>query len=96
MISLLLTLAGYFKSRHQAYIFSGLVLMGINLAKRQTLFLLTLVQGGRGIAKSSEVFLSFSLDGKTSATDAFSSCLFIPRMHFETSLVMVSYYGYEL
>ena len=33
---------------------------------------------------------------KTSAADAFSSCLFIPRMHFETSLIMVSYYGYEL
>ena len=26
----------------------------------------------------------------------FSSCLFIPRAHFETSLVMVSYYDYEI
>ena len=26
----------------------------------------------------------------------FSSCSFIPRAHFETSLVVVSCYGYEL
>ena len=42
MISLLLTLAGYFKSRHQVCSFSCLVLMGMNLVKKQTLFLLTL------------------------------------------------------
>ena len=35
----------------------------------------------------------FFLDGKTSAPEVFSSCSFIPREHFETSLVMVSYYG---
>ena len=76
--------------------------MGINLEKRQTLFFLTLGRtrggggGGRGIFKPSEVFLSFSLDKKTSAADTFSRCLFIPRVHFETSLVMVNYYGYKL
>ena len=39
---------------------------------------------------------NFFLDDKTSAPDVFSSCSFIPRAHFETSLVMVSYYGYEI
>ena len=37
------------------------------------------------------------VDKKTSAPEVFSSnCSFIPRAHFETSLVMVSYYGYEI
>ena len=31
--------------------------------------------------------------GKTSAPDVFSSCSFIPRAHFESSSVMVSFYG---
>ena len=35
-------------------------------------------------------------DDKTSAPDVFSGCSFIPDVHFETSLVMVSYYGYEI
>ena len=43
-----------------------------------------------------EAFLIFFLDDKASASDVFSSCSFIPRTHFETSLVMVSYYGYEI
>ena len=38
----------------------------------------------------------FFLDDKTSEPDVFSSCSFIPCAHFETSLVMVSYYGYEI
>ena len=40
-------------------------------------------------------FLIFSLDDQTSAPDVFSSCSFITRAHFETSLVMISFYGYE-
>ena len=43
-----------------------------------------------------EVFLSFFLENKTSAPELFSSCSFIPRAHFETSLVMVSCYGYKI
>ena len=43
-----------------------------------------------------KVFLSFFLEGKTSVPDVFSCCLFIPRAHFETGLVMVSCYGYEI
>ena len=41
-------------------------------------------------------FWSFFLNDKASAADVFSSCLFIPHAHLETSLVMVSYYGYEI
>ena len=41
-------------------------------------------------------FLSFFLEDKTSVPDVFSTCSFISRTHFETSLVMDSYYGYEL
>ena len=53
--------------------------------------------GGWGrLQPASEVFFIFFLDGKTSAPDVFSSCSFIPRAHFETSLVMVSHYGYEI
>ena len=43
-----------------------------------------------------KVFLSFFLEDKTSAPDVFSSFSFIPRAHFETSLVMVSCYGYDI
>ena len=43
-----------------------------------------------------KVFLSFFPEDKTSAPDVFSSCSFIPRADFETSLVMVSCYGYEI
>ena len=41
-------------------------------------------------------FLIFFLEDETSATDVYRSCSFIPRAHFKTSLVMVSYYGYEI
>ena len=40
----------------------------------------TVVQGIRY-----KVFLSFFLEDKTSAPHFFSSCLFLPRTHFETS-----------
>ena len=43
-----------------------------------------------------KIFLSFCLEDKTSAPDVFSSCSFIPRADFETSLVMVNCYGYEI
>ena len=43
-----------------------------------------------------KVFLSFLVEDKTSAPDVFSSCSFIPRAHFESSSVMVSFYGYEI
>ena len=46
-----------------------------------------------GCHPASEVFLSFFLDDKTSAPDIFRSCSFIPHGQFETSLVIVSYYG---
>ena len=53
---------------------------------------------GEGGASSdpSEFFFSFFLDDKTSAPDVFDSFSFFPRTHFETSLVMVSYYRYEI
>ena len=86
---------------------SGLILMGINetnffiWSKRDKciLFEPSDVQvGGGGAASSdpSEVFFSFFLDDKTSAPDVFNSFSFFPRTHFETSLVMVSYYRYEI
>ena len=49
-----------------------------------------------GCHPSSEVFLIFSLDDKTSASEVFSSCSFSPRTNFEIRLVMVSYYGYAI
>ena len=48
------------------------------------------------MAPPHNVFLSFFLEDKTSAPGVFSSCLFIPRTIFETSLVIVSCYGYEI
>ena len=36
------------------------------------------------------------LEEKTSAPEVFCGCLFILRAHLKTSLVMVSYYGYEI
>ena len=56
-----------------------------------TILILTL-----GRIAPSEVFLSFSLEEKRSAPDIFSRCLFISRVYFETSSVMVSFYGYEI
>ena len=44
--------------------------------------------GGGWMPPPHKVFLSFLLDDKTSVPDILSS--------FETSLVMVSYYGYEI
>ena len=53
--------------------------------------------GGEGwLPPSSKVILIFFLDDKTSASEVFCSSLFFPRAHSETSLVMVSYYGYEI
>ena len=52
--------------------------------------------GEGGCHPVSDVFLRFFLDNQTSAYDVFSSRSFIPRTHFETSLLMVSYYGYEI
>ena len=43
-----------------------------------------------------EVFLSFFLEDKTSAPDVFSICSFIPHEDLATSLVMVSFHGYEI
>ena len=47
--------------------------------------ILTRVGGGGG-------FYEFS----SSAPDIFSSCLIIPRAHFESSSVMVSFNGYQI
>ena len=41
-------------------------------------------------------FFFFLLDDKISAPEVFCSCLFILRTRFETKLVMVSFYGYEI
>ena len=43
-----------------------------------------------------KVFLRFFQEDKASAPDAFSSCSFISRAHFERSSVMVSCHGYEI
>ena len=52
--------------------------------------------GGRVGMPPLKLFLSFLLEDITSAPDVFSSCSFIPRAHFESSSVMVSFYGYEI
>ena len=54
------------------------------------------VGGGGGRVATPMWVLIFFLDDETSAPDVFSSCSFIPRAHFETSQVMVLYYGYEI
>ena len=48
------------------------------------------VRAGHRIANLNNLF--FFVDDKTSALDVFR---FIPRTHFETTLVMVRVYGYE-
>ena len=54
-------------------------------------------EGGSGLPPPILMFFwVFLLDDKTSAPDVFSSCLFIPHAHYETSLVVVSFYGYEI
>ena len=49
--------------------------------------------GGWGVGVNvtpHKVFLSFFVEDKTLAPNVFSSCSFIPRADFQTSLVMVS------
>ena len=53
-------------------------------------------KGKRGGGHPHKVFLSFFVEDKTSAPDVFSSYLFILKANFETSLVMVSCYGYDI
>ena len=48
------------------------------------------------VAGPPSFFLIFFLGDKTSAPEVSCSCLFILRAHFEKSLVMVRYYGYEI
>ena len=46
--------------------------------------------GGGGVDGTlPPIRMSFFLENKTSAPEAFNSCSFIPRADFETSLVMV-------
>ena len=53
--------------------------------------------GGGGVdAIPSQVFLVLFLDDQASTTDVFCSCLFILRTYFDTRLVMISFYGYEI
>ena len=55
---------------------------------------------GHRVAKAERVgwvcFSEFFLDDKTAAAAVFSSCSFVPLTLFGTSLVMASYYGYEI
>ena len=53
-------------------------------------------KGEAGGGTPHKVFVIFFLDDKSSAPKVFRSCSFIFRTHFETSLVMVSYNGYEV
>ena len=57
--------------------------------------LLTFLSTGGGEVRA-EVFLSIFLEDKASAPDVFSSCSCITSAHFETSSVMVSFYGYKI
>ena len=52
--------------------------------------------GGGWLPPIRKVFLIFFIGDKTSAPYVFSSGSFIPHARFETSLAMVSYYGYEI
>ena len=53
-------------------------------------------EGGGVIDSFLKVFLSFFLEGKTLATYVFSSCSFIPSAHFESGLVMDSFYDCKI
>ena len=43
-----------------------------------------------------KVFLEFFQEEPLPQTAVFSSCTHIPKTHFDTSLVKISYYGYEM
>ena len=49
-----------------------------------------------GVPPPHKVFLIFSLDDKISAPEVFCGYSLIRGAHFETSLVMAGYYGYEI
>ena len=75
---------------------SAFVHVEVTSSASQYINLQTYNGGGGGwlLANPPEGFSFFFLNDKTSASDVFSRCSFIPRAHFETSLVMVRYYGY--
>ena len=52
-------------------------------------------EGGTSWMPPPRVFLSFLLEDKTLASDVFGSSSFIPRAHFESNSLIVSFYGYE-
>ena len=52
-------------------------------------------EGGTSWMPPHRVFLSFFLEDKTLASDVFGSSSFIPRAHFESNSLIVSFYGYE-
>ena len=52
--------------------------------------------GGEGVPLRFFCFFFFFLEDETSEHDVFCSCSFILRAHFETKVLMVSYYGYEI
>ena len=75
--------------------YQTLTKLSVNYYKNN-IYVLTLGRTRRdGCHPASEVFLSFFLVDTTSVSDISSSCSFIPHAHFETSLVIVSYYGYD-
>ena len=51
--------------------------------------------GGTSWMLPPRVFLTFLLEDKTLASDVFGSSSFIPRAHFESNSLIVSFYGYE-
>ena len=64
------------------------MIINIVLTKMMLRINLTARGGGGGVCLPQK--------DKTSAPKVFSRCSFIPRAHFETSLVMVSCYGYAI
>ena len=89
------------RKRKQAYTIDSDDLTTDNPFSHACSFCLNLILGrtrggGEVGGAPQKVLLSFFLEDKTSAPGVFSSCLFIPRTNFETSLVMVSCYGYEI
>lgn len=75
--------------------YQTLTKLSVNYYKNN-IYVLTMGRTRRdGCHPASEVFLSFFLVDKTSVSDISNSCSFIPHAHFETSLVIVSYYGYD-
>ena len=81
---------------HLFYLFSPHFHVQALVITKGILLTLGCTRWGGGGGSPHKVFLEFFQDELLSRPAVFSSCVHIPKTHFDTSLVRIGCYGYEL